>query len=69
MPYEDDQRDLPGGNLGRFIRELSTWLDEYVGLTSYVNYYTSWNSQYHAVQEPVTRTFGRLYKSGLARFI
>lgn len=53
------------GSLG----EPSTWPDEYVGNTGYVKYYASWNGQYHAIHEDVTRAFGRLYKSGLARFI
>lgn len=42
----------------------STWPDEYVADTGYVKYYASWNGQYHAIHEDVTRTFGRLYKSG-----
>jgi hypothetical protein len=49
--------------------EGSTWPDGYVGDTGYVKYYASWNGQYHAIQEPVTRAFGRVYKSGLARLM
>jgi hypothetical protein len=61
LPYKDDRRDLPGGNFGRFIWGTSMWPNEYVGDTSYVKYYASWNGQYHAIHKDVTRAFGRLY--------
>jgi hypothetical protein len=58
-----------GGTLVGSLGDPSTWPDEYVGNTGYVKYYASWNDQYRAIQEDVTRAFGRLYKSGLACFI